>query len=43
MIGSAHPAEKSAAGFASTSIHRLSYWQVNLRKVGASSLKESIS
>ena len=33
----AHHLEKSAASFIDTSIHRLSYWQVNLRAFGASS------
>jgi len=32
----AHPLEKSAPNFKDTSIHRLPYWQVNLRGVGAS-------
>ena len=34
----AHHLEKSAPNFRNTSIHRLFYWQVNLREVGASSL-----
>ena len=43
VAGRAHPAEKSDANFMNTSIHRLSYSQVNIRKVGASSLKERSS
>jgi len=35
---SAYPTEKSAANFMDTSIHRLPYWQVNLREFGASLL-----
>jgi hypothetical protein len=41
--GCTHRLEKSDASFMNTSIHRLSYWQVNIRKVGASSLKERSS
>jgi hypothetical protein len=40
---SAHSLEKTAANFRSTSIHRLFYWQVNLREVGASSLRKRSS
>jgi hypothetical protein len=36
----AHPLEKSAHDFEITSIHSLSYWQVNLRGVGAYSLEK---
>ena len=36
----AHSLEKSDASFMNTSIHRLPYWQVNLRAFGASSLRE---
>jgi hypothetical protein len=43
ILQPAHPLEKSDASFMNTSIHRLSYWQVNIRKVGASSLKERSS
>jgi hypothetical protein len=41
--GCAHPLEKSALGFKNTSIHRLSYSQVNRREFGVSSLKERSS
>jgi hypothetical protein len=37
ILPPAHPLEKSATSFKDTSIHRLSYWQVNLRAFGASS------
>jgi hypothetical protein len=43
IMRSAHLREKSAADFMNTSIHRLSYRQVNLRKLGASSLRERSS
>ena len=43
VAGWTHPTEKSAASLMNTSIHRLSYWQVNIRKVGAPSLKERSS
>jgi len=36
----AHRLEKSDASFMNTSIHRLPYWQANLRAFGASSLRE---
>jgi hypothetical protein len=40
---SAHPPEKSERSFMNPSIHRLSYCQVNLREVGASSRRERSS
>jgi hypothetical protein len=39
----AHPAEKSTPSFRDASIHRLPYWQVNLRAFGASLLRERSS
>jgi hypothetical protein len=39
IAGSAHPLEKTATSFMNASIHRLFYWQVNLREFGASSLR----
>jgi hypothetical protein len=37
------PLRKIRAGFMEASIHRLPYWQVNIRAFGASSLKERSS
>jgi hypothetical protein len=39
IAGCAHSLEKSATSFMNASIHRLFYWQVNLREFGASSLR----
>jgi hypothetical protein len=43
VAGCADPLEKSAASSMNTNIHRLPYWQVNIRAFGASLLRERSS